>query len=83
LQKMQYATGSMDCTNSLTMPPKKKHTMAVKISPACRQNHIRLESLTEPSLLEREETQILMANILFNVEYEIEHCSCDTETDKV
>lgn len=38
-------TGSIDCTNSLRMPPKKKHTTPVKMRGALRQNHIRLASL--------------------------------------
>lgn len=38
-------TGSMDCTISLTNPPKKKHMTAVNISPEWRQNQILRASL--------------------------------------
>lgn len=31
-EKDQGRTGSIDCTNSLTMPPKRKHIMPVNMS---------------------------------------------------
>lgn len=39
------STGSSACTISLIIPPQKKHTNVVMMSPACRQNHTRRDSL--------------------------------------
>lgn len=82
-QEFGRHTGSIDCTISLMMPPKKKQTIPENIRGALRQNQIRLASLQfnhdvegRPERSERPpESEILRDNILLNVEDEVEYSS--------
>ena len=74
----------MDCTNSLTIPPRNKQTKRVNIKGEWRQNHIRRYSLGR--------TWVVMSfnngwngrfASLLHIEYKVKDSSRDSKTEKV
>ena len=80
---IQGRTGNMDCTTSLTNPPKKKHTTAVNMMLAWRQNQIRLASLEKYVLRIGTSLEGNGECALLDVENEVEHCRGNAEASEV
>lgn len=75
-------TGSNDCTNSLTIPPRKKQVTPVNMSGALRQNHMRRASLQYHRRYNNDHTET-DGNVLFNIEDEIEDTGRQAQAEEV
>ena len=75
-------TGSNDCTNSLTIPPRKKQVTPVNMSGALRQNHMRRASLHFHCYYITDQAKT-GGNVLLNVEDEIEDTRRQAQAEEV
>lgn len=77
-------TGSRDCTNSLTMPPRKKQTKRVNNNGQWRQNHIRRYSLWRAWVVMNWNNRAgSRSGSLLHIEYEVEDSSRNSQAEKV
>lgn len=77
-------TGSSDCTNSLTMPPRNKQTKMVNINGQWRQNHIRRYSLWRTwVVMNWNKGGCSRPGSLLHIEYEVEDSSRNSKAKKV